>query len=139
MSTNRSRDVYRANVDENHDPLRRGRLQVSVPDVGVTACRAEACLPPVPMVPLAFPAVGSTVWVQFEDGDCSRPVWVGTVWETALAADQAVTSAASLKGRAPLVTVEAGSVGFAGVVKCKTLIAEAVISASNTPGVGNIV
>ena len=30
MSTNRSRDVYRANVDENHDPLRRGRLQVSV-------------------------------------------------------------------------------------------------------------
>ena len=68
---NRSRDVYRANVDENHDPLRRGRLQASVPDVGVTACRAEACLPPVPMVPLAFPAVGSTVWVQFEDGDCS--------------------------------------------------------------------
>ena len=139
MSTNRSRDVYRANVDENHDPLRRGRLQVSVPDVGVTACRAVGRPPPVPMVPLAFPAVGSTVWVQFEDGDRSRPVWVGTVWETALAADQAVTSAASLKGRAPLVTVEAGSVGFAGVVKCKTLIAEAVISASNTPGVGNIV
>ena len=110
-----------------------------MPDVGVTACRAEACLPPVPMVLLAFPAVGSTVWVQFEDGDRSRPVWVGTVWETALAADQAVTSAASLKGRAPLVTVEAGSVGFAGVVKCKTLIAEAVISASYTPGVGNIV
>ena len=66
-------------------------------------------------------------------------MWVGTVWETALAADQAVTSAASLKGRAPLVTVEAGSAGFAGVVKCKTLIAEAVISTSYTPGVGNIV
>ena len=79
------------------------------------------------------------MWVQFEDGDRSRPVWVGTVWETALAADQSVTSAASLKVRAPLVTVEAGSVEFAGVVKCQTLIAEAVISSSYTPGAGNIV
>lgn len=136
---NRSRDVYRANVDENHDPLRRGRLQVSVPSVGVSACWAEACLPPVPLLLLALPTVGSTVWVQFEDGDRSRPVWVGTVWETALAANQTVTSAASLKVRAPLVTVEAGSAEFAGVVKCKTLIADTVISTSYTPGVGNIV
>ena len=55
-----------------------------------------------------------------------------------MAADQAVTSAASLRVRAPLVTVEAGSTEFAGVVKCQTLIAEAVISTSYTPGVGNI-
>ena len=59
--------------------------------------------------------------------------------ETALAANETVTSAASLKVRAPLVTVEAGSAEFAGVVTCKTLIAEAVISTSYTPGVGNIV
>ena len=136
---NRSRDVYRANVDENHDPLRRGstagerarRRRDRVPGGGLPTARADGAA--------AFPAVGSTVWVQFEDGDCSRPVWVGTVWETALAADQAVTSAASLKVRAPLVTVEAGSAGFAGVVRCKTLIAETVISTSYTPGVGNIV
>ncbi|HET7821976.1 MAG TPA: phage baseplate assembly protein V [Ornithinibacter sp.] len=134
----RSRDVYRAVVDENHDPQRRGRLQVSVPSLGVSSTWAEACLPPVPMVLLALPTVGSTVWVQFENGDRSRPVWTGIVWETALAADPAVTSAASLRVRAPLVTVEAGSTEFAGVVKCQTLIAEAVISTSYTPGVGNI-
>ena len=134
----RSRDVYRAVVDENHDPQQRGRLQVSVPSVGVSSTWAEACLPPVPMVLLALPTVGSTVWVQFEDGHRSRPVWTGIIWETAMAADQAVTSAASLRVRAPLVTVEAGSTEFAGVVKCQTLIAEAVISTSYTPGVGNI-
>jgi Type VI secretion system/phage-baseplate injector OB domain len=134
----RSRDVYRAVVDENHDPQRRGRLQVSVPSVGVSSTWAEACLPPVPMVLLALPTVGSTVWVQFEGGDRSRPVWTGVVWETAMAADQAVTSAASLRVRAPLVTVEAGSTEFAGVVKCQTLIAEAVIATSYTPGAGNI-
>ena len=134
----RSRDVYRAVVDENHDPQRRGRLQVSVPSLGVSSTWAEACLPPVPMVLLALPTVGSTVWVQFENGDRARPVWTGIVWETALAADPAVTSAASLRVRAPLVTIEAGSTEFAGVVKCQTLIAEAVISTSYTPGVGNI-
>src|SRR5512140_3042250 len=134
----RSRGVYRAVVDENHDPLRRARLQVSVPSEGVSSCWAEACLPPVPMVLLTLPAVGSTVWVQFEGGHRSRPVWTGVVYETAMAANQSVTSAASLKVRAPLVTVEAGSTEFAGVVKCRTLIAEAVISSSYTPGVGNI-
>ena len=134
----RSRDVYRAVVDENHDPQQRGRLQVSVPSVGVSSSWAEACLPPVPMVLLALPTVGSTVWVQFENGDRSRPVWTGIVWETAMAADQAVTSASYLRVRAPLVTVDAGSTEFAGVVKCRTLIAEAVISTSYTPGVGNI-
>jgi hypothetical protein len=134
----RSRDVYRAVVDENHDPQRRCRLQVSVPGVGVSSTWAEACLPPVPMVLLALPEVGSTVWVQFEGGDRSRPVWTGVVWETALAANQTITSAASLKVRSPLVTVEAGSTEFAGVVKCGTLIAEAVISSSYTPGAGNI-
>jgi hypothetical protein len=134
----RSRDVYRAVVDENHDPQRRGRLQVSVPRAGVNSTWAEACLPPVPMVLLALPAVGSTVWVQFEEGDRSRPVWTGIVWETAVAADPTVTTEASLKVRAPLVIVEAGSTEFAGVVKCQTLIAEAVIATSYTPGAGNI-
>jgi len=33
--TVRSRDMDRADVDENHDPLRRGRLKVSAPGVGV--------------------------------------------------------------------------------------------------------
>ena len=78
------------------------------------------------------------MWVQFEDGDRQRPVWTGVVWETAQAADPTITSATSLKIRAPRVTVQAGSAEFAGVVKCGTLIADAVIASSYTPGAGNI-
>lgn len=133
-----SRGLYRAVVDEDHDPLRRGRLRVTVPVVGEAAVWAEACLPPVPVGLLALPPVGSTVWVQFEDGDPSRPVWTGIAWETAVAANQTVTSAASIRIRAPLVTVEAGSTEFAGVVKCQTLIADSVVASSYTPGAGNI-
>ena len=37
-----------------------------------------------------------------------------------------------------MVTVNAGFSKFSGVVKCDTLISNAVISASYTPGAGNI-
>jgi hypothetical protein len=39
---------------------------------------------------------------------------------------------------APMVTVDAGMAQFSGVVKCDTLIANSVVSASYTPGAGNI-
>ncbi len=134
----RSRGLYRAVVDDDQDPLGRGRLRLSVPAAGVTEAWAEACLPPVSIDLLAFPPVGSTVWVQFEDGDSSRPVWTGIAWETAIAADPTISSAASLRVRAPRVSVEAGSTEVSGVLKCDTLIATTVIASSYTPGAGNI-
>lgn len=134
----RSRGVYRAVVDDDRDPLLRGRLRVSVPEIGVGSLWAEACLPPMPLVLLALPPAGSTVWVQFEDGDRTRPVWTGLAWETAQAANPTVTSPTSLRVRAPVVTVEAGSTEFAGVVKCQTLIAEVVVATTYTPGAGNV-
>lgn len=133
----RSRGVYRGVVDQDIDPLLRGRLLVTVPGAGVGPAWAEACLPPVPSVVLAMPGVGSTVWVQFEDGDKNRPVWSGVAWETAQAADPAFTSATSLTLKSPVVTVESGAADFAGIVKCETLIAETVIASSYTPGAGD--
>lgn len=56
-----------------------------------------------------------------------------------------VTASAKVTVNAPLVEVSAGSVTvnaglsrFSGVVQCDTLISNAVISASYTPGAGNI-
>ncbi len=134
----RSAGLFRAVVEDDHDPERRGRLRVSVPAAGATAVWAEACLPPVPLGLLALPGVGSTVWVQFESGDRDRPVWTGIAWETAVVADQSITSATSVTVRAPVVNVEAGMARFDGVVRCQTLIAESVVASSYTPGAGNI-
>jgi uncharacterized protein involved in type VI secretion and phage assembly len=46
--------------------------------------------------------------------------------------------ASQVKVSAPMVTVDAGMAKFSGVVKCETLITNAVVSSSYTPGAGNI-
>lgn len=46
--------------------------------------------------------------------------------------------AAQIEATAGMVTVNAGMSKFSGVVQCDTLISNAVISASYTPGAGNI-
>ena len=129
---------YRAVVDDDRDPLRQGRLKVVVHAVGEGPVWASACLPPMPVGMLAMPGVGSTVWVQFEGGDLNYPVWTGITWDTAMLADQAITSATSVTVRAPMVTVVAGSTDVTGVLKCQTLIADTVIASSYTPGAGNV-
>lgn len=67
--------IYRAVVVNNADPDGRKRLLVECPGVLDPQPRwAEAC---VPHRSRALPPVGSTVWLQFEAGDVTRPVWVG--------------------------------------------------------------
>ena len=130
--------VYRAVVDDDADPTGRGRLRVTIAGERAGSVWAEACLPPVPAGMFSVPVTGSTVWVQFEEGDRDRPVWTGVSWETSRAADPAITSATSLTLRAPLVHVEAALTEFMGVVTCQTVIADSVVAASYTPGAGNV-
>lgn len=81
---------YRGTVVNNNDPEMRGRLLVQVPDVGglVPLSWAEACVPlagptgPAMGVYMA-PPVGAGVWVEFEQGDPSHPIWVGCRWGSA--------------------------------------------------------
>jgi hypothetical protein len=75
---------YRATVVNNIDPLGIGRIQVFVPDVSSLLPSSWA----MPCVPIAgvqsgawlVPAVGSGVWVEFEQGDPDYPIWVGGFW-----------------------------------------------------------
>lgn len=75
---------YRGKVTNNIDPANRGRLQVSVPDVG----GAEVLSWALPCVPFAgndvgffmLPPVGASVWVEFERGDPDYPIWSGCFW-----------------------------------------------------------
>jgi Type VI secretion system/phage-baseplate injector OB domain len=78
---------YRATVILNTDPEQRGRLQLMIPAVlGPTPSTwAEPCVPLAgptgpPMGVYMVPPIGAGVWVEFEQGDPDKPVWVGCRW-----------------------------------------------------------
>src|SRR2546427_7653406 len=78
---------FRGVVAQNIDPEMRGRLMVIVPDVlgPVPSSWAEPCVPLAgptgpPMGVYLVPPMGAGVWVEFEQGDVEKPVWVGCRW-----------------------------------------------------------
>jgi uncharacterized protein involved in type VI secretion and phage assembly len=74
---------YRGTVTDNDDPTGRGRLQVSVPAVlGDLAVWAMPCVPYAGegVGFYSLPDSGTGVWVEFEGGDPSYPVWTGFFW-----------------------------------------------------------
>jgi hypothetical protein len=78
---------YRGTVLNNVDPMQIGRIMAIVPDVSGVAPTSWA----MPCVPVAgintgvftVPQIGSGVWMEFEQGDPDRPIWVGGYWGTA--------------------------------------------------------
>ncbi len=78
---------YRATVRDNVDPQAQGRLMLQVPDVlgNVPSSWALPCLPAVgaQMGVFVLPAIDSTVWAEFEQGDPGYPIWTGGYWGSA--------------------------------------------------------
>lgn len=72
---------YRGVVINNIDPLQRGRIIAQVPDVSglVSNTWALPCVMPNTSRKLGsgLPAVGAAVWMEFEQGDPSHPIWSG--------------------------------------------------------------
>lgn len=74
---------YRGTVADNVDPLKRGRLRVTAPAVlGAVQVWAMPCVPYAgPNLGFyAMPEVGTGVWIEFEAGDLSCPIWTGCFW-----------------------------------------------------------
>lgn len=74
---------YRGIVSDNDDPTGRGRLLVRVPTVmGAETVWAMPCVPYAGnnMGLYTMPEAGTGVWVEFEAGDPSYPIWVGCFW-----------------------------------------------------------
>ena len=75
---------YRGTVTDNKDPKQKGRVKVSVPSILPPSLEVWAmpCLPYAgnKVGLAAIPAVGAGVWVEFEGGDISFPIWVGCFW-----------------------------------------------------------
>ena len=78
---------YRAVVADNEDPDGLGRLKLTVPAL-LGDAETNWALPCQPFGGLAavgaflLPPLGATVWVEFEQGDISQPIWVGTYWNS---------------------------------------------------------
>lgn len=79
---------YRGRVLDNADPLKQGRVEVEVEAIAKNESLGWA----LPCLPYAgnghgfymIPEVDALVWVEFEAGNLSHPIWVGCFW----AADQ---------------------------------------------------
>jgi len=77
---------YRGIVSDNKDPQKRGRLKLRIPSV-LADQDTDWALPCLPYGGTAqqgmfmVPEVDAQVWVEFEEGDIHRPIWVGTFWQ----------------------------------------------------------
>ncbi len=78
---------YRGTVINNVDPMQIGRLMVQVPDVSnvLPSTWAMPCAPfaGVQSGSVAVPPIGSSVWVEFEQGNSDYPIWSGCFWGSA--------------------------------------------------------
>ena len=79
---------YRGFVVDNTDPGKRGRVKVRVPSVlgDQESGWALPCLPFGGLVDqglLMIPEVDAQVWVEFEEGNVNKPIWVGVFWQAA--------------------------------------------------------
>jgi hypothetical protein len=99
---------YRGSVVDNNDPMVMGRLQVSVPALGLANAWALPCFPFTGdqagawMIP--SPATG--VWVEFEQGDIDYPIWSGCWYGSAAEVPPLVREASP--GAPPIVLQTGG-------------------------------
>ena len=79
---------FRGFVTDNKDPDKRARLKLTVPSA-LGAAETAWALPCLPFGGLAdhglflVPEVGAQLWVEFEEGELSKPIWTGTFWQQA--------------------------------------------------------
>jgi hypothetical protein len=102
---------YRGIVEDNADPEQRGRLCVSIPALLGTQSKvwADPCSPYADDGAGVFimPPRGAQVWIDFEEGDLERPVWVGCFWRPRQAPSRTAKEAVIAIG-GTTVTIAAG-------------------------------
>ncbi|ALE06452.1 baseplate assembly protein [Arthrobacter sp. ERGS1:01] len=78
---------FRGTVVQNVDPQQMGRIQAIVPSVTnvIPATWAMPCAPFTGKQSGVFvvPAIGSAVWIEYEQGDLDYPIWTGGFWGSA--------------------------------------------------------
>jgi hypothetical protein len=76
---------YRGIVTDVSDPENIGRIRATVPEVFGADSFSPWAMPALPFAGpqhglVLLPEVGDGVWIEFEAGDMSRPIWTGCWW-----------------------------------------------------------
>ena len=71
--------VYIGQITDSTDPLRSGRVRISLPMLGIGSATWAPVVSPLGSTPSGTAQVGARVVVAFEGGDPSRPVVLGRV------------------------------------------------------------
>jgi hypothetical protein len=86
-TSNRVYGKYQGTVMNNLDPQSLGRLQAFVPAIlgEIPTGWAKPCVPYAGFASGFFsvPPIGAGVWIEFEAGDVSQPIWTGCYWGAA--------------------------------------------------------
>ena len=102
---NRLLGKFRGRVIDNKDPLKLGRITAQVPDVlgNEASTWALPCLPFTGRQAGQYvvPEIGAGVWMEFEQGDPSFPIWTGSWYGDA--SELPPRAAAELPGSQPVV------------------------------------
>jgi uncharacterized protein involved in type VI secretion and phage assembly len=85
FTRNRYFGKYRGLVKDNNDPENLGRIKAQVPEVLGEEIISEWALPCSPysgdgVGQFMIPPIDAGVWIEFEAGDVSRPIWSGCWW-----------------------------------------------------------
>lgn len=71
---------YRAIVFDINDPEKRGRIKVKCPSV-IGDSSSAWCEALVVGGDFYLPKLGDGVWIEFEQGDVNKPIYVGSWWK----------------------------------------------------------
>ena len=83
---------WRGRVTNVEDPKEQGRLRCIITDV-YGSVESPWCLPQFPAAMFGGVALGSQVWVEFEQHDSDRPIWCGVCPSSASGAQAAAPTA----------------------------------------------
>jgi uncharacterized protein involved in type VI secretion and phage assembly len=92
---------YRGIVTDNRDPKNLGRIKARIPEMlgDVETGWALPCSPYAGdgVGLFTVPSPGAGVWIEFEAGDVSRPIWSGCWWGEGQLPNQATPAIKVLK------------------------------------------
>lgn len=102
-ATGRFYSIYKAEVVDNVDPTKTGRITVRCPAVG-TDDELNWAIPSMPFTGAGYgcyfpPEIGEFVWVEFLDGNINYPIYRGGWWIEGEITENFVNNDGTIRGR----------------------------------------